>query len=55
MERAALSVALALAQRLSGLKCSSYIQAVALMSVERNSAGPDLLSKLPTAKVKEMS
>lgn len=55
MERAALSVALAPAQCSPGLKCSSYIQAVALMSTERNSAGLDLLSKLPTAKVKVMS
>lgn len=55
MERAALSMALAPAQHLPGLKCSSYIQAVALMSMERNSDGPDLLSQLPTAKVKVMS
>lgn len=55
MGRAALSVALALAQCLPGLKCSGYIPAVALMTTECNSAGPDLLSKLPTAKVKVMS
>lgn len=55
MERAALSMALAPAQCLPGLKCSSSIQAVPLMSTERNSAGPGLLSKLPTAKVKVTS
>lgn len=55
MERAALSVELALAQCLPELKCSSYIQAVALMSKKRNSVRPDLLSKLPTAKVKVMN
>lgn len=55
MERAGLRVPLALTQHWPELKRSSYIQAVALMSMERNGAGPDLLSKLPTAKLKVVS